>query len=75
MKQLGNYRRLNFRQKELELLIYGLSHSIPPKQLRKTKVFTTFDMIHRFLRSELSRFCESPSIIEYIKKTQDIRKT
>ena len=34
---------------------YGLSHSIPPKQLRKTEVFTTFDMIHRFLRSELSR--------------------
>ena len=34
---------------------YGLSHSIPPKQLRKTKVFTTFDMIHHFLRSELSR--------------------
>ena len=34
---------------------YGLSYSIPPKQLRKTEVFTTFDMIHRFLRSELSR--------------------
>ena len=39
---------------ELELLKYGLSHSIPPKQLRKTKVFTTFHMIHHFLRSELS---------------------
>ena len=31
-----------------------MSHSIPPKQLTKTEVSTTFDMIHRFLRSELS---------------------
>ena len=38
---------------ELELLKYGLSHSILPKQLRKAKVFT-FDMIHCFFRSELS---------------------
>ena len=33
---------------------YGLSHSVPPKQLRKPEVFTAFDLIHRFLRSELS---------------------
>ena len=38
----------------MELLKYGLSHSIPPKQLRKSEVFTTFNLIHRFLRSELS---------------------
>ena len=38
---------------ELELLKYGLSRSIPPKQLRKTEVFTVFDMIHHFLRSKL----------------------
>ena len=44
-----------FSTKDLKLLKYGLSHSIPSKQLRKTEVFTAFDMIHRFLRSELSR--------------------
>ena len=33
---------------------YGFPHSIPSEQLRKTEVFTTFDMIHCFLRSELS---------------------
>ena len=38
----------------MELLKYGLSHSVPPKQLRKPEVFTAFDLIHRFLRSELS---------------------
>ena len=32
----------------------GLSHLIPPKQLRKTEVFITFGMIQRFLRSDLS---------------------
>ena len=49
-----NLSSFEFSTEELELLKYGLSHSIPPKQLRKTEVFTTFDMIHRFLRSELS---------------------
>ena len=49
-----NLSPFEFSTLELELLKYGLSHSIPPKQLRKTKVFTTFDMIHGFMRSELS---------------------
>ena len=49
-----NLSPFEFATLELELLKYGLSHSIPPKQLRKTKVFTTFDMIHGFMRSELS---------------------
>ena len=49
-----NLSSFEFSIEELELLKYGLSHSVPPKQLRKTEVFTTFDMIHGFLRSELS---------------------
>ena len=49
-----NLSSFEFSTEELELLKYDLSHSIPPKQLRKTEVFTTFDMIHRFLRSKLS---------------------
>ena len=32
---------------------YHLSHSVLPKQLRKTEVFIAFNMVHRFLRSEL----------------------
>ena len=38
----------------MELLKYGLSHSIPPKLSRKTEVFSMFDMIQRFFRSDLS---------------------
>ena len=49
-----NLSLFEFSTEELELLRYALSHSIPLKQLRKTEVFTTFDMIHRFLRFELS---------------------
>ena len=49
-----NLSPFEFSTLELELLKYGLSHYIPPKQLRRTKVFTTFDMIHGFMRSELS---------------------
>ena len=49
-----NLSSLEFSTKELELWKYALSHSIPPKQLRKTEVFTTFGMIHRFLKFELS---------------------
>ena len=49
-----NLSSFKFSTEEFELLKHGLSHSIPPKQLRKTEVFTTFDMIHRFLRPELS---------------------
>ena len=45
---------IEFSTQELELLKYGLSHSIPPKQLRKTEIFTTFDRIHHFLRSQVS---------------------
>ena len=49
-----NLSSFEFSTEELELLKYGFPHSIPPKQLRKTQVFTTFDMIHCFLRFELS---------------------
>ena len=49
-----NLSSFEFSTEELELLKCGVSHSIPPKQLTKTEVSTTFDMIHRFLRSELS---------------------
>ena len=40
-----NLSTLEFSTEKLQLLKYGLSNSIPPKQLRKTKVFITFDMI------------------------------
>ena len=49
-----NLLSFEFSIEELELLKHGLAHSIPPKQLRKTEVFTTFDMIRCFLRFELS---------------------
>ena len=46
-----NLSSFEFSTEELELLKYGFSHSIQPKQARKTEVFTTFD------KNLLIQFC------------------
>ena len=65
-----NSPSFEFSTEELELLKYGLSHYIPPKQLRKTKVFTTFDMIPVFWDELSSNQLENAlkSDISYLAK-------
>ena len=41
-------------KEELDILKFGLSFAIPPTRLNKTSIYTTFDMINRFLCNELS---------------------
>ena len=38
-----------FSNKELELLKYGLPHSIPPMQLKQTKIFTTLNIFSNLI--------------------------
>ena len=38
---------------ELNLLKNGLQHSIPPNYLKKSDIFTSFELIHRFLTEDL----------------------
>ena len=40
-------------EEENELLKNGLQHAIPPKFIRKTDIYTTFDTIHRVMKKDL----------------------
>ena len=51
IKNLSSYQ---FADDELELLKNGLSFSLPPNYIRKTDVFTQFEMISRFMCNELT---------------------
>ena len=48
-----NLSSYNLTPEELDILTFGLSYGIPPNKLNRTDIFTTFDMIHRFLSGEL----------------------
>ena len=48
-----NLSTKNLSFEKLDILKFGLNHSLPPLKLRKTNVFVSFEMIHRFLRRDL----------------------
>ena len=50
---ISNLSSYNLTQDEQSILQLGLNHCIPPLAIRKTDVFTSFEMIHRFLREDL----------------------
>ena len=47
---------------ELNILKFGLNHSLPPLKLRKTDVLVSFEMIHRFLREDLKNDADKPTL-------------
>ena len=47
---------------ELNILKFGLNHSLPPLKLRKTDVFVSFEMVHRFLREYLKNDADKPAL-------------
>ena len=47
---------------ELNILKFGLNYSLPPLKLRKTDVFVSFEMIHRFLREDLKNDADKPTL-------------
>ena len=38
---------------ELDILKNGLDYAIPPERLRKSDIYTSFEMIHRFMTSKI----------------------
>ena len=68
---------------ELNILKFGLNHSLPPLKLRKTDVFVSFEMIHRFLREDLKNNADKPVLKaqlshlanSYIRNYQPSRST
>ena len=55
-----NISSKNLALEELNILKFGLNHSLPPLKLRKTNVFVSFEMIHRFLREDLKNNTDKP---------------
>ena len=47
---------------ELNILKFGLNYSLPPLKLRKTDVFVSFEMIHRFLHKDLKNGADKPTL-------------
>ena len=50
---ITNLSKYHLSAEESSILKYGLSYAIPPKFISKTEVFTSFEMINRFLQSEV----------------------
>ena len=47
---------------ELDLLKFGLHHSLPPSRISKTNVFVSFEMMHRFLLENLKNEIDKPAL-------------
>ena len=47
---------------ELDLLKFGLHHSLPPSRIYKTNVFVSFKMMHRFLLENLKIEIDQPAL-------------
>ena len=62
MKKLPKISSKNLSLEELNILKFGLNHSLPPLKLRKTDVFVSFEMIHRFLREDLKNNADKPAL-------------
>ena len=52
----------NVPLEELNILKFGLNHSLPTLKLRKTDVFVYFQMIHRFLREDLKNDADEATL-------------
>ena len=50
---ITNLSKYHLSTEESSILKYGLSYAIPRKFISKTEVFTSFEMINRFLQSEV----------------------
>ena len=50
----------NLSLEELNILKFGLNHSLPSVKLRKTDVFVSFELIHRFLREDFKNDTDKP---------------
>ena len=57
-----NLSTKNLSLEELNILKFGLNHSLPPLKLRKTDVFVSFEMIHRYLREDLKNDADKPTL-------------
>ena len=73
----------NVPLEELNILKFGLNHSLPTLKLRKTDVFVYFQMIHRFLREDLKNDADEATLTaqlshlanSYIHNYQQLRPT
>ena len=61
-KVIKNLSTKNLSLEELNILKFGLNHSLPPLKLRKTDVLVSFEMIHRFLREDLKNDADKPTL-------------
>ena len=57
-----NLSTKRFSLEELNILKFGLNHSLPLFNLRKTDVFVSFEMINRFLREDLKNDAGNPTL-------------
>ena len=57
-----NLSTKNLSLEELNILKFGLNHSLPPLKLRKTDVFVSFEMIHRVLREDLKNDADKTTL-------------
>ena len=59
---LKNLSTENLSRQRLNILKFGLKHSLPLLKLLKTDVFVSFEMIHRFLREDLKNDADQPTL-------------
>ena len=57
-----NLSSKHLTNEELDLLKFGLHHSLPPSRIYKTNVFVSFEMMHRFLLENLKNEIDKPAL-------------
>ena len=61
-KVVKNFSTKNLSLEGLNILKFGLNHSLPPLKLWKTDVLVSFEMIHLFLREDLQNDTDKPTL-------------
>ena len=67
-----NISSYNLSEEELDILKFGLTFAIEPPHLRKSQVFTTFELLHQDLKRHLvdkSKANEVRSEIQHLATT------
>ena len=62
MKVVKNLSSKHLINEELDLLKFGLHHSLPPSRVYKTNVFVSFEMMHRFFLKNLKNEIDKPAL-------------
>ena len=57
-----NLSSKHLTNEELDLLKFGLHHSLPPSRIYKANVFVSFEMMHRFLLENLKNEIDKPTL-------------